>query len=316
MNQKFIQLIKAVSDHDRGALFNAPKLAALLSDRAKNEFKQEYKLLQIAVGSGAGSAIYNAENMEICKKIQIENLRTNYFMDTADAIEIVDFLAFVLRGDLNKIVTKEPISITDPIPDPISYFTPPPLMSENVSIFITIVRALKLVIFGAIFGAIPGLVFGGYLAPVLAFVGAFIGILIGAFGGVILKVFNRNKNASSRLIILSIRYSIISTVIFIVSSLIFYEFVMLSGMIVGVFLAFVNVATGEKRSSILAWMFLGAMAGMFSILIPLSESLYLPTNNLANLVLCAIVAGALTGAVLGILDEKSWERKHRSPSEY
>ncbi|GHS87948.1 hypothetical protein FACS189487_05150 [Campylobacterota bacterium] len=338
MDWQFIQIIKEIADQNRGALFNAPKLAALLSDRVKNEFKRECRLLQIAVGSGVGRTIYNAENMEICRKMQINLLRENYFMDAADAIEIVDFLAFVLRGDLGKIAEQNimPISVSDPVIDSIPDFAPPPLQSHriflptiselgNTGIVSIIICAVKSIFFGMCFGTIWGVILGWiFLSPRvgngdLAFAGVIIGVILGASGGAIL----REESAINRWIVLSIPYSIISAITFAIFGSILLGhselILIINGVSVGAFLAFVkasaNMVSGKNQNSIIAWTILGAIAGTLQIpLVIVYPILMFFVADVFSLP--PIFLGALTGAILSIIDEKFWEReldwiKHR-----
>jgi tetratricopeptide (TPR) repeat protein len=56
----------------------------------------------LAIEIGAAKEIANATDLEVCKKIQIRSLNQDRFIEKAMAVEVVDLLAFVLRGDQNK----------------------------------------------------------------------------------------------------------------------------------------------------------------------------------------------------------------------
>jgi hypothetical protein len=56
----------------------------------------------LAIEIGAAKEIANATDLEVCKKIQIRSLNQDRFIEKAMAVEVVDLLAFVLRGDQDK----------------------------------------------------------------------------------------------------------------------------------------------------------------------------------------------------------------------
>ena len=90
---------KLVAEQWKETLFHAAKCKAFLADYTKNEFRKERHLLLIALKAGAGREIANAGDLEIAKKQQIRLLNEERFIDKAMAVEVVDFLAYILRGD-------------------------------------------------------------------------------------------------------------------------------------------------------------------------------------------------------------------------
>ncbi|MDR0665618.1 MAG: hypothetical protein LBF86_08895, partial [Helicobacteraceae bacterium] len=60
--------------------------------------------------AGAAKEIANATDLETCKKIQARLLKDERFIDETAACEIVDLLAFVLRGDNSQSIATPPSS--------------------------------------------------------------------------------------------------------------------------------------------------------------------------------------------------------------
>jgi tetratricopeptide (TPR) repeat protein len=94
-----------VKEQGGDTLIDVKKCKAYLADYANNEYKKERHLLLIAIEVGAGKAIANTNELEICKKQQIRYLKEDRFIDETAATEAVDLLAFALRGDRNKSIT-------------------------------------------------------------------------------------------------------------------------------------------------------------------------------------------------------------------
>jgi hypothetical protein len=109
MNVRFAALVeRLVREKGQAALMDAAKREAYLADYAKNEFTKERHLLTIAIESGAGKEIVNAPNLAICKQQQIRFLKEERFIDETSASEVIDLLAFVLRGDQSTSFVQTP----------------------------------------------------------------------------------------------------------------------------------------------------------------------------------------------------------------
>jgi hypothetical protein len=105
MEAKFIAIVeRLVREQGKDTLINAAKCKAHLADYSQNEFKKERHLLMIAIEAGCAKEIANANDLAICKKIQIRFLQDERFIDERLASEAIDLLAFVLRGDKNKSI--------------------------------------------------------------------------------------------------------------------------------------------------------------------------------------------------------------------
>jgi formylglycine-generating enzyme required for sulfatase activity len=117
MDTEFIAILqKLVADQGKETLLNASKSKAFLSDYTRGEFKKESRVLLQALEAGVQKAIDTAENITICKKQQIRLLHEEYSLDENVAVDVVDTLALVLRGDTGKIVIQKEKS--QPVSDP------------------------------------------------------------------------------------------------------------------------------------------------------------------------------------------------------
>ena len=98
MDPRFTSIArKLIAEQGRNALIDGVKCKAFLADYAKNEFRKERHLLLIAIEAGTSKEIANASDLEIAKKQQIRFLNEEHFIDPAMAVEVVDFLACLLR---------------------------------------------------------------------------------------------------------------------------------------------------------------------------------------------------------------------------
>jgi hypothetical protein len=103
MDKTFISIVKKLIDEQgKEALLNPAKCKAFLSDYTHNEYKKECRLLQQALDADVTNAINTTTELAICKKQQIHELVDKYFLSQETASDLVDTLAFVLRGDTNK----------------------------------------------------------------------------------------------------------------------------------------------------------------------------------------------------------------------
>jgi len=103
MESEFVAILqKLITEQGKEPLLNTAKCKAFLSDYTRNEYKKECRLFLLALDAGVQKAIDTAENIVICKKQQIRVLREEYFLTEDIAVDVVDTLAFVLRGDIPK----------------------------------------------------------------------------------------------------------------------------------------------------------------------------------------------------------------------
>ena len=99
MEQGFIDVLqKLVNEQGNGALTDARKCKALISDYTGGEYKKESRFVVQAVEAGAAKAIEGASDLATCKKAQVRELEEEFGLSPAVAADIVDTLALVLRG--------------------------------------------------------------------------------------------------------------------------------------------------------------------------------------------------------------------------
>jgi len=100
VDKTFIAILqKLISEQGKEALLNESKCKTLLADYTKSEYKKESRLLFQAHKADAPKAINTTHELAICKKQQIKLLHEDYGLDKKLAADIVNALAFVLRGD-------------------------------------------------------------------------------------------------------------------------------------------------------------------------------------------------------------------------
>ncbi|MDR2151504.1 MAG: tetratricopeptide repeat protein [Helicobacteraceae bacterium] len=110
MDAKFITIIEQlVSEHGKEALIEATKYKAHIykadiDDYLQSEFAKEQRLLTLAIAADVGRAIANPNDLPARKKKESAFLKNEYALDENDAVEIVDLLAFVLRGDKSRSI--------------------------------------------------------------------------------------------------------------------------------------------------------------------------------------------------------------------
>jgi hypothetical protein len=103
MNAEFTAIIQTlIAEQGKDALVNYARCRAFLPDYTKSEFVKERRLLLKVVETGAAKEIDAAANLDICKKQQIRHLKEELFMAEDMAVDVVDMLAFVLRGDITR----------------------------------------------------------------------------------------------------------------------------------------------------------------------------------------------------------------------
>jgi formylglycine-generating enzyme required for sulfatase activity len=114
MNQNFIDILqKLVAEQGKETLLNAAKSKAFLSDYTRGEYKKESRVFLLALEGGVQKAIDTAENITVCKKQQIRLLHEEYSLDEKVAVDVVDTLALILRGDMGKTVIQAATGIAD-----------------------------------------------------------------------------------------------------------------------------------------------------------------------------------------------------------
>jgi len=100
MGKAFTDILqKFISEHGKEALLNESKCKTLLADYTKGEFKKESRLLLQAHKARVLKAINTTQELASCKKQQALLLHEEYGLDKKSAADIVNALAFVLRGD-------------------------------------------------------------------------------------------------------------------------------------------------------------------------------------------------------------------------
>ena len=100
MEQGFVDILqKLIAEQGKEALLNESKCKALLADYTKNEYKKESRFLFQALEAGVPKAIDAAKELRECKKQQIKLLREEYSLDDKVAVDVVNTLAFVIKGD-------------------------------------------------------------------------------------------------------------------------------------------------------------------------------------------------------------------------
>jgi tetratricopeptide (TPR) repeat protein len=100
MNAQFTAIIqRLVAEQGKEALINPAKCRPFLPDYTGNEFTKERRLLIKVVEAGVAKEIDAAENIETGKKLQMRYLQEDLFIAGDIAMDVVDMLAFVLRGN-------------------------------------------------------------------------------------------------------------------------------------------------------------------------------------------------------------------------
>jgi ribosomal protein L40E len=97
MNAEFTAIIQQlIAEQSKDVLFNAVKCKAFLADYTRGDHKKETRLLLLAVAAGM------AKELAICKKKLARDLRDDFFIAEDAAADVVNLLAFALRGDTAK----------------------------------------------------------------------------------------------------------------------------------------------------------------------------------------------------------------------
>jgi len=101
MDKKFVDILKKlILEQGKEALLSAcDKRKGLLDDYTGSEFKKEKELLLKVLEIGVQKAIDTTEELEVCKQQQVRVLREKLFMAEELAVDVVDTLVLVLRGE-------------------------------------------------------------------------------------------------------------------------------------------------------------------------------------------------------------------------
>jgi tetratricopeptide (TPR) repeat protein len=100
MDSMFTDILrKLIDEQGREVLLSNVKCKSFLADYTHNEYKIESRLLLFALEAEVSNAINTAKELEICKKQQVRILNEDYSIELDTAVELVDMLALVLRGE-------------------------------------------------------------------------------------------------------------------------------------------------------------------------------------------------------------------------
>ena len=101
MEKEFIDILqKLITRHGKEPLLDPSKCKAFLSDYAKREYKHEADIIIQAVNAGVTNTINEAKekNLRSCVKLQYGIVQNQLNINTTQAKDVVNVLAFVLRG--------------------------------------------------------------------------------------------------------------------------------------------------------------------------------------------------------------------------
>jgi len=105
MNFNFITIIqKLAAEQGKETLLNPAKCKAFLADYTRGEYKKESRLLLQALEAGIPKAIDSADDLENCKKQQVEILKDEYFLTEETACDVVNLLTLILRKKKQKFM--------------------------------------------------------------------------------------------------------------------------------------------------------------------------------------------------------------------
>ena len=100
MEQGFVGILeKLIAERGKESLLNRSNFKAILADYTRNEYKKESRFLLQALEAGVHKAINASKELRLCKKQQIRLLHEDYGLSENLAVDVVDTLALVLRGD-------------------------------------------------------------------------------------------------------------------------------------------------------------------------------------------------------------------------
>jgi ribosomal protein L40E len=109
MNAEFTAVIQQlIIEQGKEVLFSVQKCRALLADYTRGGYKKESRLLLQAIEVGAAKELADAEDLAVCKRKIMRDLRDDFFIAEDAAADVINMLAFVLRGDTAKLAARNP----------------------------------------------------------------------------------------------------------------------------------------------------------------------------------------------------------------
>jgi hypothetical protein len=103
MDKAFITIVqKLVAEQGKDALLNAAKCKGLLADYTAGEYKKESRLLLQVIETGCQNEIAATDNIDSVKQQIVKKLQDEEFIAEQFAVDIVDLLSLVLRGEVKK----------------------------------------------------------------------------------------------------------------------------------------------------------------------------------------------------------------------
>jgi ribosomal protein L40E len=106
MNAEFSAVIQQlIAEQSKDVLLNAAKCKAFLADYTRGDHKKETRLLLQVIEAGMAKELEDAEELAICKAKLVRNLQDDFFIAENAATDVINMLAFVLRGDMAKPAT-------------------------------------------------------------------------------------------------------------------------------------------------------------------------------------------------------------------
>jgi ribosomal protein L40E len=109
MNAEFTAVIQQlIAEQGKEVLFSIQKCKAFLSDYTRGGHKRETRLLLQAIEADATKELADAKDLAICKQKIARDLRDDFFINEVAAMDVVDMLAFVLRGDMAEMSAHNP----------------------------------------------------------------------------------------------------------------------------------------------------------------------------------------------------------------
>jgi hypothetical protein len=107
MNPEFVAILqKLTATYGREALLDPARAKAFIADYTGMNYKNESRLLLMALNTGVQKEIDTADNLSYIKTRQIKVLQEDHFLSEEAAANVVDTLALVLRGDTSKTTVK------------------------------------------------------------------------------------------------------------------------------------------------------------------------------------------------------------------
>jgi formylglycine-generating enzyme required for sulfatase activity len=103
MDKQFIAIIqKLLAEQGKDALNNTSRFKSFLADYFSltgTEYQKECRLLVQAIEAGVGKALNSTQELAICKKQQVKILQEEHLLAEEVAVDVVDVLGLILRGD-------------------------------------------------------------------------------------------------------------------------------------------------------------------------------------------------------------------------